>query len=50
MGHQRAVARAEAKRDELARVALREGAGMQAAARAFGVDKGTVSRRYRTRA
>lgn len=44
---QRAVANAERARDDLARHALAAGLGVRAVARALGVNKATVSRRYR---
>lgn len=44
-----AVERAELARDELARQALDAGVGVRGVALALGVDKGTVSKRYRDR-
>jgi hypothetical protein len=43
---QRDVEDAERRRDELVRQALEHGLGVRSAARALGIDKATVSRRY----
>jgi hypothetical protein len=43
---QLAVENAERARDELTHQALAHGLGVRGAARALGIDKGTVSRRY----
>jgi hypothetical protein len=44
---QRVVDQAVARRDDMAREALASGLGVRGVALALGVDKGTVSRRYR---
>jgi DNA invertase Pin-like site-specific DNA recombinase len=44
---QRAVDAAEARRDEIVRQALEDGLGVRGVALALGIDKATVSRRYR---
>jgi DNA invertase Pin-like site-specific DNA recombinase len=43
---QRDVERAEQRRDELVKEALATGVGVRGVAKALGIDKATVSRRY----